>query len=1071
MNLRLIFTGTLILLRISLAAQINTASVLLSAAIYEEEVAGNLNKANQLFLDLIQKFPDDRPVAAKALYHLGLVNEKMGKKKADEYFNRLINNYPDQKELVQLAKSRMERMGSQSDALMNAQKSFRLASGLVKQSRLESALAEYQNVIRLAPESVQAVESELWTGHCQYKLGKLKEAVATLNTLIREHPENVLIPAAELMISQVRQAIGNEPPMKNNPVITLDDSTIKDTITGIKYTRINSWAGKNDILLHASSITDISPKGRFLIHKNLVIPFDNSDPIEIHETQPSGYSYSRLSPDGSSIAFRTDSALFIIPVSPESGRPTGPANELIKGNDSSLKEFSWSPDGKSLVMTVYNENFESWLNIFNFKDSSFTKITQTFTTGMARNPVCSRNGSNFLYQWRNLSYDFIIKLSSATSGKSLTLVDSCLNYNHFILSPDNGWILYKNKAGIPNLFRLADKQKKELVPPEEVGDFVSWAGPGSKVYYYRNSYESDTVISVASINGGPVFECGGQPGQWLVDWLPDSKGLIVAGPGKTGQNSLRLVSLGNQESKLFAGLSNTGSFPSFSPDRSHLLLELGLAGRLTDLSSIAVSLRDGKVAGEAVLFFRGFTGYALDCAWSPDGKKIAVCNQGELYICYPEAGETPVQLTTTPYLENFPLWSPDGNLIAVFESATTLLRIIRANDGEVIRSFENVEYYDWIPPKTEIIIANHDGLLFSFELTTGKVRNISNWKELSNSPELWDLKCSPDGKWVAIEGYNNNIEFGTSIYLINVTDGTGTEIAGEDPGDKDRLIWSPDSRWIAYVSDRSKKVRLESTLWEADLTEFMNKMKPGDETGWTTDFEFEDPSAPSGPVGPDGTFTDTRDGHEYKYRSIGDQTWMAENMAYLPEIGPDSIRSTDQPRYYVYGFNGTDAGLAKSTGNYQKYGVLYNWPAAMKGTACQDSAGKPAQGICPAGWHLPGDNEWMKLEKTLGMNEADLQKMGRFTRTSGSVGKKLKSAEGWDDDDIFVGYSGLDAMPGGIVAITGNFGGIGKSSYFWSSTIQNNKITFRMIDSSTSGIMRNGSNRKDFALSVRCIKD
>ena len=46
-------------------------------------------------------------MAAKTLYHLGLVNEKMGKQKASEYFTRLVKTYPDQTEMVALAKTKL----------------------------------------------------------------------------------------------------------------------------------------------------------------------------------------------------------------------------------------------------------------------------------------------------------------------------------------------------------------------------------------------------------------------------------------------------------------------------------------------------------------------------------------------------------------------------------------------------------------------------------------------------------------------------------------------------------------------------------------------------------------------------------------------------------------------------------------------------------------------------------------------------------------------------------------------------------------------------------------------------
>jgi Tol biopolymer transport system component len=111
MKTRLFLIIGFVFLTGSLSAQDKNASSLLTTAIYEEEVTGNLDKAVELFLDIIKKYPDDRPVAAKALYHLGLVNEKMGKQKASEYFTRLVNSYPDQTELVALAKTKLAELG------------------------------------------------------------------------------------------------------------------------------------------------------------------------------------------------------------------------------------------------------------------------------------------------------------------------------------------------------------------------------------------------------------------------------------------------------------------------------------------------------------------------------------------------------------------------------------------------------------------------------------------------------------------------------------------------------------------------------------------------------------------------------------------------------------------------------------------------------------------------------------------------------------------------------------------------------------------------------------------------
>ena len=107
MNTRILLIIALMLTTCSVYAQESRASVALTTAIYEEEVTGNLDKAVELYLDILKKYPDDRPVAAKTLYHLGLVNEKMGKQKASDYFTRLVNTYPDQTEMVALAKTKL----------------------------------------------------------------------------------------------------------------------------------------------------------------------------------------------------------------------------------------------------------------------------------------------------------------------------------------------------------------------------------------------------------------------------------------------------------------------------------------------------------------------------------------------------------------------------------------------------------------------------------------------------------------------------------------------------------------------------------------------------------------------------------------------------------------------------------------------------------------------------------------------------------------------------------------------------------------------------------------------------
>jgi uncharacterized protein (TIGR02145 family) len=192
-----------------------------------------------------------------------------------------------------------------------------------------------------------------------------------------------------------------------------------------------------------------------------------------------------------------------------------------------------------------------------------------------------------------------------------------------------------------------------------------------------------------------------------------------------------------------------------------------------------------------------------------------------------------------------------------------------------------------------------------------------------------------------------------------------------------------------------------------------------------------------------GSFTDSRDGKVYKTVKIGDQWWMAENLAWLPEV--DSIGKKTSLRYSVYGYKGQSVAEAKATDYYKTYGVLYNWKDALT--------------VCPDGWHLPSEEEWFTLEVFLGLDPESVLLTGCWkgrTTIAGyenpgngnsgiiviikgikkevlvdwGVGSKLKESgyEHWKKpkrvNDIFnmsvgTNSSGFNALPGGVHNIRG----------------------------------------------------
>ena len=219
------------------------------------------------------------------------------------------------------------------------------------------------------------------------------------------------------------------------------------------------------------------------------------------------------------------------------------------------------------------------------------------------------------------------------------------------------------------------------------------------------------------------------------------------------------------------------------------------------------------------------------------------------------------------------------------------------------------------------------------------------------------------------------------------------------------------------------------------------------------------------------TFIDERDGNEYEYVEIGNQYWMAENLAYLPKV--DKLRngflpsSSDTARFFVYGYDGLSVEEAKSTPEYTIFGVLYNWLAITCNDTITASKHHPDDSICPIcpeGWHVPSVEEWRELFDTLSVNE-------------GFVSHQLMDTLYWWGSGFNSTFntSGFSALPGGIMyGDNGTFMDKGLQADFATST-SNEEYFFSVVripqfEYRKIGIfpvLKHNSN----AISVRCVKD
>ncbi len=97
-----------------------SAEVLFGAALHQEEVEGNFEAAIETYKKILADYPDNRPIAAKALLQLGRCYEKLGKSGARTAYERLVREYADQLEQVQQARVRLAALAAPLPVTMTA---------------------------------------------------------------------------------------------------------------------------------------------------------------------------------------------------------------------------------------------------------------------------------------------------------------------------------------------------------------------------------------------------------------------------------------------------------------------------------------------------------------------------------------------------------------------------------------------------------------------------------------------------------------------------------------------------------------------------------------------------------------------------------------------------------------------------------------------------------------------------------------------------------------------------------------------------------------------------------------
>ena len=218
-------------------------------------------------------------------------------------------------------------------------------------------------------------------------------------------------------------------------------------------------------------------------------------------------------------------------------------------------------------------------------------------------------------------------------------------------------------------------------------------------------------------------------------------------------------------------------------------------------------------------------------------------------------------------------------------------------------------------------------------------------------------------------------------------------------------------------------------------------------------------------------FIDPRDEQAYSTIQIGDQCWMAENLNIGEMINGD-LNMTDNGVIEKYCYE-------NNTTNCDKYGGLYQWDEMMRYITTPGM-----QGICPYGWHIPTNDEWISLEdyvvglgypNSSGDPNGTANALKSCLQINSPLGDSCNTNEHprWDQNSTHYGFNvfGFSSLPGGYCKRIGSFNCLGGNGFMWSSTENLTTCAWSRIISYNYGGMGRGYISKTRGFSVRCLRN
>lgn len=193
------------------------------------------------------------------------------------------------------------------------------------------------------------------------------------------------------------------------------------------------------------------------------------------------------------------------------------------------------------------------------------------------------------------------------------------------------------------------------------------------------------------------------------------------------------------------------------------------------------------------------------------------------------------------------------------------------------------------------------------------------------------------------------------------------------------------------------------------------------------------------------------EGYEYDIVHIGTQIWMAENLKTSKYRNGDDIETTSDLYVDLTGFANLKYqwSYAGNENYISDYGRLYTWYSIMD-----------PRGVCPEGWKIPNNEDWIILTNYLGGEDI-----------AGDALKEIGITHWYPPNTNASNETGFTAIPAGYRKANGEFRAIGYHARWWSSSESSFMNAYRFgVRNDRSSTSLNADYSKVVGYSVRCLK-